>query len=67
MNLLVSLAYILAYTNYPETANVTDNNKRSWNQQTEIGCKYLSKNNLSWIKLIRRSVFTPYALESVHQ
>ena len=41
------------YTGYPETTNVTDNNKRSWNQQAAIACKYLSGNTLPRITLIR--------------
>ena len=41
------------HTGYPETTNVTDNNKRSRNQQVEKGCKFLSGNNLPRIKLIR--------------
>ena len=45
------------HTDYPETTKATDNNKRSWNQQTRIGCKYLSGNNLQRIKLIRYKLF----------
>ena len=43
----------IVHAGYPETTNATDNNKRSWNQQAGIGCKYLSGNNLPRIKLIR--------------
>ena len=32
-------------------------NKRIWNQQAGIGSKYLSGNNLPWIKLIRGKMF----------
>ena len=45
------------HTGYLETTCVTDNNKGSLNQQTGIGCKYLSGNNLPWIKLIRGKLF----------
>ena len=53
------------HTGYPETTDATDNNKRSWNQQAGIGCKFLSWNNLPRIKLIRGKIipdryFTPY-------
>ena len=44
-------------TDYPETTNATGNNKRSWNQQAGIRCKYVSGNNLSRIKLIRGKLF----------
>ena len=45
------------HTGYPETTNVTDNNKRSWNQQAAIACKYLSGNTLPRITLIRGKLF----------
>ena len=46
-----------AHTDYPETTNATDNNKRSWNQQAGTGYKYLSVNNLLRIKMIRCKLF----------
>ena len=51
------LACVLTHTGHPETTNETDNNKRSSKQQAEIGCKYLSGNNLLTIKLIRGKLF----------
>ena len=48
---------------YPETTNATDNNKRTWYHQVGIGCKYLSENNLTRIKLIRGKLFPAQALE----
>ena len=44
---------IITQTGYTETTNANDNNKRGWNQQAEIECKYLSGNNMPRIKLIR--------------
>ena len=43
------------HTGYPEPTNATD--KRSWNQQAGIGCKYLSGNNLPRFSLIRGKLF----------
>ena len=45
------------HTCYPESTDVTDNNKRSWNQQAAIACKYLSGNTLARITLIRGKLF----------
>ena len=45
------------HTDYPENTIATDNNRRSWNQQAGIECKYLSRNNLPGIKLIRGKLF----------
>ena len=44
-------------TGYPETTNMTHNNKRSRHQQSGIGCKYLSGNNLLQVELIRGKLF----------
>ena len=51
------IGYGVQHTGYPETTNVTDNNKRSWNQQAAIACKYLSGNTLPRITLIRGKLF----------
>ena len=55
-----SKTFILFYMHigYPEPTNATDNNKRGWNQQARIGCKYLSENNLPRIKLLRGKLFS---------
>ena len=45
------------HTGYPETTNMTDNNKRSWNQQAAIACKYLSGNTFPRITLIHGKLF----------
>ena len=56
---------VLTHTDYPETTNATNTNKRSWNQQAGIGCKYLSGNNHAKVQtdpwqVFHKQVFTPY-------
>ena len=45
------------HTGYPETNNVTENNKRYCNQKAVIGSKHLSWTNLPRINLIRGKLF----------
>ena len=53
------------HTGYPKTTDATDNNKRGWNLEAGIECKYLSGNNLPRIKLIRGNLFPDMYLLSM--
>lgn len=51
------------HTGYLKTTNKTDNNKhRTLYQQLGIGCKYLSVDNLPWIKLTHAKLFADWYL-----